>query len=553
MRVYKKTLLLVLIIAVAAVFRLYQLDRIPSGFIPEEVSNGWNAYNLLKTGRDEWGVRLPLVFRETGGYKLALNSYLIVPVMALFGINEFSVRLPAAVAGIMSVYLTYLVSKLLFKNESYALSSAMLLAVSVWHVSIGRYGVDVNWGVPLFLSGLIFLIKSEHKPRLFLVSSVAFTLTYYTYFNYIVFTVLFLVGVFIIRRKQIAVMGRNYIVIFLLIQFIALLPYVTQPTLFIRFSQATYVSQIGFTNRTNEHRQACQESFSPLVCRLVYNKITDKGIEFTKNYLNHFSTTTFFLYGSKLGLSGMPDQWGLFYPFEFGLWIVGAVVMVKKKLFGPLVALWLFLWAVPSSLAAEGHIWRMVTLLPLPQLIGGIGLVEMVQWRKNIGYRAAMVAIGVFFITRFVMDYTSYLPFSQGNYSYYGYRNLYAYLKTVEKDYPMIIIAPSSMGFDQNYIYYVFYMHYDPSVYQQAIDVERQIGQGGWVAVKRIGTWHFVSDIKEIAGTLPDKTLLVVDGAYSEATLVAGDRFTSRLVYTIPFANGDTAFKVIELLKPPSF
>ena len=131
MHIRKTTVILILIIALAALLRLYQLDRIPSGFIPEEVSNGWNAYNLLKTGRDEWGVRLPIVFRETGGYKLALNSYLIVPSMALFGVNEFAVRLPAAMVGIVSVYLTYLLSKLLFKKESYALSAAFLLAISV--------------------------------------------------------------------------------------------------------------------------------------------------------------------------------------------------------------------------------------------------------------------------------------------------------------------------------------------------------------------------------------------------------------------------------------
>lgn len=542
------------ILLIAIFLRFVDLDETPSGFIPEEVSTGWNAYSLLRTGRDEWGIRLPVIFRETGGFKLALNSYLIVPVMAVFGVNEFAVRFPTALAGVIAVGLTYVLTIQLFKKTTVASIAALLLAISPWHISMGRYAVDVNWGIPLFLFGLILLIKAQTNSRLLLGAAISFGLTYYTYFNYVVFTFLFLCGYFLWERKLWLTRDKwKWVGLFFVIQIIGLSPYILQPNLTIRFRQATSVSQIGFINRINEHRHACDIYYSPVFCRFVYNKVNERVLELTRQYLNHFSTTVYFLYGSQLGLSGMPDRWGFFYVIEFGLLICGIVVLFQKRLWSSVIILWLFLYGVPGSLAAEAHIWRMLTFLPLPQIIAAAGLVELV---RNSSRRILIFGIaGAYFVLllRFLVDYNGFFRFNQGTYSYFGFRDTYAYLKTIESNYDYIVVAPNGLGFDQLYIYYLFYMQPDPWAYQIRQDVELEVGSEGWVKVKRIGKWHFVSDVRNVVFTLPDKTLLVTDQTFKEKEPLPQRVMLARLLKTIDFANGDVAFKILELTKNPYY
>ncbi|KKP58458.1 MAG: hypothetical protein UR52_C0019G0004 [Candidatus Gottesmanbacteria bacterium GW2011_GWA1_34_13] len=554
MRLKNPKFILLGIILLAAFLRLVFLGQVPSGFIPEEVSNGWNAYSILKTGRDEWNNVLPLVFKETGGYKLALNSYLIVPSVYIFGLNEFSVRLPVAIAGIWAVYLTFVLAKLLWKKDSYALAGSFLLAINPWVVSIARYGVDVNWGIPLFLAGLINLLKAKTNIKFLFLAAVCFGLIYYTYFNYIVFGILFLVSFFAIERKTFFQLQKiKYLAIFILLQFLFLLPYVTNPLLFTRFRQATQVNQIGFINRINERRQACQTIYAPKICSLIYNKVTDKFIEYFKNWINHYSTSVFFLYGSFLGLSGMPQNWGFFYPFEFGLIVLGIMVLISNKLFYPILFIWFFVYSIPSSLASDGHIWRMLTFMPLPSMIGGIGLIESKKYLKKLPLLLGAVCVIVFFISRFVIDYFTYMPYAQGPNSYYGFRDTYNYLKTIEKNYNNIVIAPQGMGFDQQYIYYLFYLHPDPKILQNENFVDRIVGDGGWVNVKRIGNWHFVSDVRNVVFSLPDKTLLVTDNSFNEKEPLPKNVMTANLIKTIYYINGDVAFKILELNKNPQY
>lgn len=48
-------LLLIFIIVLSGVLRLYKLSDIPVGLYADEASIGYNAYSILKTGRDEHG------------------------------------------------------------------------------------------------------------------------------------------------------------------------------------------------------------------------------------------------------------------------------------------------------------------------------------------------------------------------------------------------------------------------------------------------------------------------------------------------------------------
>src|SRR3990170_2555957 len=100
--------LLVLVFVLAALVRVFYLDSLPPALNWDEISHGYNAYSILKTGSDEWGQALPVVnFRAYGDYPLPLNLYMTIPSILVFGLNEFSVRFPHAVLGVFTVVSTY--------------------------------------------------------------------------------------------------------------------------------------------------------------------------------------------------------------------------------------------------------------------------------------------------------------------------------------------------------------------------------------------------------------------------------------------------------------
>src|SRR3989338_344065 len=88
--------ILIPVILLAAVLRFYQLGQNPPSLDWDETAHGYNAYSILKTGRDEYGYKFPLYFRSFDDYKPPIYTYLVVPAVAIFGLNDFAVRFPSA-------------------------------------------------------------------------------------------------------------------------------------------------------------------------------------------------------------------------------------------------------------------------------------------------------------------------------------------------------------------------------------------------------------------------------------------------------------------------
>ncbi|MBI2599051.1 glycosyltransferase family 39 protein [Candidatus Curtissbacteria bacterium] len=107
--------LLLAIILLAAILRFYKLGSTPPSLYWDEASLGYNAYSILKTGRDEHGKFLPTTnFAAFGDYKPPGYIYTTVPSIAIFGLTEFAIRFPSALFGTLTVLLTYLLAKKLF-------------------------------------------------------------------------------------------------------------------------------------------------------------------------------------------------------------------------------------------------------------------------------------------------------------------------------------------------------------------------------------------------------------------------------------------------------
>jgi len=155
---YSKILLIVILL-LAAALRFYNLRTAPPGLNQDEAANAWSAYCLLKTGKDYYyRTSWPLFYvRNVGGNSSTLYVYLMMPFQAIGGLNIYTMRLPAAVGGVLAVWLTFYVGRRLFGTAT-ALAAAALLAVNPWHLQHSRNGLESSITPLCSIAPLAFLL-----------------------------------------------------------------------------------------------------------------------------------------------------------------------------------------------------------------------------------------------------------------------------------------------------------------------------------------------------------------------------------------------------------
>src|SRR3972149_8203592 len=129
---------LFLILTFASILRLWNLGGNPPHLTPDEAALGYNAYSILKTGRDEYGQILPVIFKSFGDYKPGLYVYLTVPSVAIFGLTEFAVRFPSALSGILIIFLIYKIITLLTAHYRTSIAAAIIAALNPWLITFSR-------------------------------------------------------------------------------------------------------------------------------------------------------------------------------------------------------------------------------------------------------------------------------------------------------------------------------------------------------------------------------------------------------------------------------
>ena len=83
--------------------RFFWHNVFPPGFTADEAVFGYNAYSLLKTGKDEFGASWPIALRAFGDWRPALYSYLVIPFVYIFGLTEMAVRMPSILLGSVTI------------------------------------------------------------------------------------------------------------------------------------------------------------------------------------------------------------------------------------------------------------------------------------------------------------------------------------------------------------------------------------------------------------------------------------------------------------------
>ena len=155
----------IIIFLTGTILRFVSLSNYPAGFTPDEASFSYNAYSLLKTGRDEWGTpfwQLPVTgLKSFGDYKLPLYSFLAVPGVKIFGLNEFSARLPNALLGSLAILAIYALLLAVTKNNFIATFSAFFVSLSPWAVPLSRGAFEANLAIFFIPFALALLFRKK--------------------------------------------------------------------------------------------------------------------------------------------------------------------------------------------------------------------------------------------------------------------------------------------------------------------------------------------------------------------------------------------------------
>jgi 4-amino-4-deoxy-L-arabinose transferase-like glycosyltransferase len=163
MRFIKSHALLLCILAVGIFFRLYHFNQNPPSMNWDEVSIGFNAYSILKTGKDEFGNTMPLYFRSLDDYKMPVYVYMTAASIKVFGYNDFAVRLPALLFGILTIYLMYVLAMELTRKKDIALLAAFVTAITPWNIMFSRMASEANVAMSLTILAMILFLYGIRK------------------------------------------------------------------------------------------------------------------------------------------------------------------------------------------------------------------------------------------------------------------------------------------------------------------------------------------------------------------------------------------------------
>jgi 4-amino-4-deoxy-L-arabinose transferase-like glycosyltransferase len=148
---------LLIVFVLAFVVRLVGNTQVPSSPYWEETAVGYDAYSILKTGKDHHGEAWPIVaFRSFGDYKPSLYFYATVPSVAAFGLNTFAVRFPAVLASSLTAVLLFWLARR-WRSDRFAWLTATLAIFQPWMWQVGRVGFEVNLAIMLCCLGVVLI------------------------------------------------------------------------------------------------------------------------------------------------------------------------------------------------------------------------------------------------------------------------------------------------------------------------------------------------------------------------------------------------------------
>ncbi len=557
MQIWKNKLLFCSILLFAFLLRVYGLDHYPPSLFSDEVSQGYNAYSILLTGHDEYGKYLPVSLRSFGDWKPPLQTYLIVPFIYIFGLNAWSVRLPSAILGTVTVGLFFFLPKLILEkftswnkklNMRVSLLAMIFLCISPWHILQSRSAMLA--GIALFFTvlGLHSFFKGLLvNKKYWFVSGIAFVLAIYSYYGMRLIIPLLILILLMFFRKEIY---KNFLLLFVasLVSGILLLPlglaFIKEPN--VVFGRARTVSVFydkGVSLRIWQQIAEDGITMNTKLAQFYHNKPFNYLSDIVRRFFEHLDGRFLFLIGDQNPPFQIPGM-GVLYLIDAIFIVIGIAYILKTspslfKFLGILVIISIlpaaFTYVTPASN-------RTLTLLLPLAIVTAIGfthtLYSIRKVRTFIAFSTLMY-IGSF--VYFIYQYFYIIPYTHADWWHYGYKELVSYVKQnpLNVDYTSISGKASVP-----YIFYLFYNQIDPNSINKKIIRNYHSDEFGFEHVDQFDNIDFIRYFtwEEYQGKLQSNSLLAVTA--QENVNISNSVTEVKKIY---FPDGRVAFRLYRI------
>lgn len=496
---------LILILILAAFLRSYLVCVDPPSLNWDEVSHGFNAYSVLKTGTDEWGSLPILNFRAYGDYPLTLNLYLSTPFIWIFGLNCFSIRLPHIISGSLLVLPVYYLTYGLTRKKGISLLASFLSAVTPWYLFPSRFVLQSNLSV-FFLTASLALFFNRERNRYFLpLSGALLILTLFSYHTTRIFSPLVLFTLLVLYKKELlAEVSRNKLRAFFM--YFSLTLFILSFAVIVITSQSKARSKWVFVINEGTIGQIIDKRSNSklpnVIKRMLYNRPTYFITEFSKNYIDYFSPNFLFFKGGTNYQFSVPGK-GLIYPVSLPFFYIGLALVIFFALKGKKEYLFIFAYLllapIPASITSERFaVLRSTTMLPFTEIVISLGLfwtiakVQSITHLKKFGL-LLFVAYLIFIGFSFKKYITAYFGEYSIKYSWvwqYGYKEVVDFTKEYYGKYDKILITKK---YGEPHEYFLFFWPWDPIKYKSDPNLIRYF-QSDWYWVDRFDKFYFVND-----------------------------------------------------------
>ena len=514
------------VIAIALVagvgLRITYLDHMPPALGQDEACDGYDAYSILKTGRDHHGNFMPIVMQGFNDYRMPLFQYSLVPLVGMFGLKATTVRLGSALWGIADLLAIVTLAGLMFGGVG-AAAAAVLGALMPWHLELSRYGIEATAASATISMAMaaFFMWFRRRQANWLLLSGLSFGLSLYTYAITKALLPLLLGLIAILYWRELktarvkALTGLAIVISLALPQAIM------------------FVSNADLMQVEYQHLSLLSPGSLCTGCDSDKTRLAMRSIPWLlmANFAGNFTPSYLFLNGDR------GDHWTMIHPPNFGELLPEQAILIflalialatsKRRRIVILILGWLVFAAVPAAMikplgvgflepgASMPTPWVLLNdkiptapvtasmllahadsrhgalaMAPwiLLSALGFVVLLDLTAARRTVrGVAVALFLVGVIFNSaRYLQYYFEDFPTIAAPYFQYGIKE---FLQTIDQKYSADLPVVISAGINQPYIYVLFFEHYPPALFQSR-PVPQQRGIFG--QVEGFGRYRFM-------------------------------------------------------------
>lgn len=465
----KSIYLLAVILLIGILIRVIGLASYPNSLNADEASSAYDAFSILHDGIDRNGNYLPVFLEAWGSGQNALYSYLMIPLLWLLGLSTFTIRLPMAIIGCISLVVFYCLVKRM-TNQKTAIIGALFLAICPWHIMKSRWGLESNLFPDLMLLSIFLLIKGmQDKKKVYqILGYLVAGITAYAYGTSYFFLPCFFIPLLILLVKRKEITYKQAILNIGIIAIIAL------PIILFVMINTFNLPAVHFPFMTIPRLEVNR-----------YEEVTSLfSSGFVKNSLENFvgGLKILFLQTDDLPWNAI-WPYGTLYLFSTAFTIIGIIKAIRKRKeiqYGYIMGLWLII-SFLLLFVCEPNINR-INIIFFPIIFYTVlGIEEVVKQGKIFA-----IIVSILYLASFGTFVYAYQKEDANTYSTFE-GNLQEPIEYVGSLEDKEIYITNSIK--EPYIYVLFYTKYNPYDFVGTVQYYNE-GEA-FQQVKSFGPYHF--------------------------------------------------------------